>query len=229
MNILKALAGGAKTSGRQTRPPSNVLPDLHAFVEVAIGKTTARHSIPIDAISADTLTTRVFAGLYLGASADFLYTNPAGKFRFSTVCTALDIQSAHFKIPAAVKTIELYGAKRSAVRLDSLLPVRWRYAPGGTGNGEFLKASMSDLSRGGASLVVGRELRVGSQVEVCFALKTTTSPLTVLSEVMRAAKIQTSGKISAGIRFLDVDAAGERVIDEFIDALQTLRRDRGVV
>ncbi len=88
---------------------------------------------------------------------------------------------------------------------------------------------MMDVSRGGASLVVGRELKPGTQVEVRFMIESKDQPLTEIGQVVRAAKIETSDRNSAGIRFLAVDPEDERMLDEFIVERQQLRRSRGIV
>jgi hypothetical protein len=212
------------------RPPSfDSLPELHSFVDVALGGERHRHSISVDAIGPDGLTTRPIDGLQTGMSADFLYKNISGRFRFATVCDSVDERHAHFRPPTTVKTIVLFGSKRRAVRLDAVLPVDWRYAPDGAGFGDYLKGSLSDLSKSGAWLIVGRELKTGTQVELRFSLKASMAPLVIISDVVRTAKIESSGKNSAGIRFRDVDSASEGAINDFILERQMQRRDRGLV
>jgi c-di-GMP-binding flagellar brake protein YcgR len=107
--------------------------------------------------------------------------------------------------------------------------VQWRYAPDGEGYGPFLDASMMDLSRGGASLVVGRELKVGSRVEVRFVLKSKSEPFVELCQVVRAAKIETSDKNAAGIQFMEIDRQNEQILAGFVTERQALRRSRGVI
>jgi c-di-GMP-binding flagellar brake protein YcgR len=88
---------------------------------------------------------------------------------------------------------------------------------------------MMDLSRGGASLVVSREIKVKAQVEVRFTLKTGAKPFVEVCEVVRATRIETSDKYGAGIRFLEIDAQDERTLVAFLEERQKRRRERGVV
>jgi hypothetical protein len=229
MNILRML--------RRTRPDSpgtvvslrEKLPSVNAFVDVAIGGSLNRESVPVNEITANAIVTRRPNGLQPGESADFLYSNAFGRFRFTTVCASVDGKVAHFELPESIKTLESYGDRRTSERVPWVLPVQWRYAPGGAGYGDFLPGSLVDISRGGASLVVGRELKPGSQVELRFALKSQQEPFVELCQVVRAAKIETSDKNAAGIRFLDIDPKDERILGEYLDERLTLRRDRGVV
>jgi c-di-GMP-binding flagellar brake protein YcgR len=161
--------------------------------------------------------------------ADFLYSNGRGKFRFYAECRYVNDVAATFALPTTIRTIETYSERRSSARVPWVIPVQWRYAPGGEGYGDFLAASMMDLSQGGASLVVGRELKPGAQVEVRFTLKSPSEPLVEVGQVVRAAKIETSNRSAAGIRFLDVGRENERILSEFVSERQALRRERGVV
>lgn len=212
-------------------PARSTLPELNGFVDVAVGGARERQSIPIDRLSKESFSTRLLPGLAAGVSADFVYTNSIGKFRFAVVCDSVDDAQAHFKLPERVKTIANFSTQRSAMRLDSIVPTLWRYAPGGEGNGPFLKGSLTDLSVVGASLVVGRDLKVGSQVEVRFTLESSPEPINIIGEVMRATKIQIGSveKSATGIRFHDVGPGGEQAIDKFIHGRQADRRDRGMI
>jgi len=220
--------------GGRARPNASAelrekLPEVNAFVEIAIDGSSQRESVSINEINPNGVVTRHLAGLGPGVAADFLYTNAAGRFRFATVCAKVDATAAWFDFPTSIKTIESFANRRTAARVPWVIPVQWRYAPDGQGYGEFLTASLVDLSRGGASLVVGRELKAGAQVEVRFVLKSKTEPLVELCQVVRAAKIEKSDKNAAGIRFLEVDPADERILVDFVGEQQMLRRDRGVV
>jgi len=229
MKFFRTVGPKSRARTSSSGVPREVLPDLHAFVDVALGGDHRRESISIDGFGFDTFTIRVIPGLGIGRRAYFFYRNNIGEFRFSAVCTGLDERKARFTIPASVETIATYGGKRTSVRLQSILPIHWRYAPGGLGNGQFFKASMSDLSLGGAALVVARELPAGTQVEVSFTLKTSPRPLLAVSEVMRAAKIEASGKNLVGIRFVNLHVSVGQAINKFIHERQILRRNRGMV
>lgn len=228
MNFLKVVfRGSARFAPKLTL--TQQLPLVNSFVEIALNGSRRSISVPIDAIDDNGLTTRQLADLRPGSSADFVYTNEVGRFHFKTVCSQVEESAAIFALPAEIKTIESFDDRRQSARVPWLIPVEWRYAPDGVGYGEFLKASMMDLSGGGASLVVGRELKPGSQVEVRFTLKSKTEPFVELCHVVRAAKIETSDKNAAGIRFVQIDAADERVLNEFVLERQALRRERGVI
>jgi hypothetical protein len=229
MNLLRLLGLGKPSDEDDDRRMRQQLPLVNSFVEIALAGSRGRISVPISDITRETLVTRPVAGITPGIAADFLYTNDIGKFRFATVCSAVDTDATIFALPTTIKTIQSFGDRRSASRVPWLIPVQWRYAPDGVGYGPFLDASMMDLSRGGASLVVGRELKAGSQVEVRFSLKSKEEPFIELCQVVRAAKIETSDKNAAGIRFVEIDRENERILSEFVNERQALRRDRGVV
>ena len=209
------------------------LPAAHTFVDLALPRGIAG-SVSIDAIGAKTFVTTIVHGIETGSVAVFTYTNSVGKFRFTTKCIAVKGPQAHFDLPKTIETLqklEASGAgaqKRTNVRLDTVVPSHWRYAPGGRGSGEFMRASVTDISRTGASLICDRELSKGSQVEVRLSLNTTSQPMTILGEVMRASKIERSGKMSLGLRFLGMTLADDRTIMDFINKRQAERRSRGL-
>ncbi|GAC1544771.1 MAG: hypothetical protein NVS2B17_26300 [Candidatus Velthaea sp.] len=209
------------------------LPALHAFVDISMPRGLSG-SVSIDAIAPKTIATAVVPGLTVGSVAIFVYTNPAGKFRFATKCIAITGSQAIFDLPKSIETLQrASGAgdgaqKRTTVRLDTTVPAQWRYASGGKGNGEFMRGSLTDISRSGASLISDREISKGSQVEVRLALNSDSAPLMLLSEVMRTSKIERSGKHSLGLRFHGMSQADDRAVMEFINKRQAERRSRGL-
>lgn len=205
------------------------LPEINSFVEISLGACATRESVAVNDVSAGHLVTRISAGMFPGVVADFLYINGAGKYRFATICKHVDAEQAFFELPASIKTLESFADRRTDLRVPWVIPVQWRYAPDGKGYGEFLSASMMDLSRGGTSLVVGRELKVGAQVEVRFTLKSKAAPLVELCQVVRAAKIETSDRNAAGIKFIEIDPADAEMLSTFVYERQSERRDRGIV
>jgi hypothetical protein len=225
----RTLGFGIRSRRNVTLQTLAKFPEIHSFVEIGIGGRTERESVAVNEITPAYVATRPVAGMLVGAVADFLYINPTGKFRFSTVCTRIGAEQAYFKLPTEIKTIENFADRRTYVRVACVIPVQWRYAPDGQGYGEFLAASMMDISRGGASLVVGRELKVGSQVEVRFTLKSKAVPVVEVCQVMRAAKIETSDRNAAGIRFIEIDHSEAEMLSTFVHERQTQRRDRGIV
>jgi hypothetical protein len=229
MNILRALRAGL----RSVRGPSGSLveqlPEVNAFVEVAVGGSGRRESVSVNGVDAADIITRRPSGLAVGEPADFLYTNAIGRFRFSTVCRKIEGDDAHFALPESIKTLASFRYRRGAERVSWVVPVEWRYAPDGAGYGRYLAGSMIDLSRTGASLVVGRALKAGTQVEVRFALNPKYDPFVELCEVVRSAKIERSEKNAAGIRFIEIDPSDERTLLDILHERQTVRRNRGVV
>jgi hypothetical protein len=230
MNIFKALGLKGKGNSGVARPNlTDKLPEVNAFVDLAFGGHSLRESVPINDVNRDGLTVRRLDGIEPGTTGDFLYVNPLGRFRFATVCSKVQDKEAWFEMPASIKTIERFSARRMAERVPWVLPVQWRYAPDGAGYGNFLPASMMDLSRGGASLAVGRELKVGSKVEVKFTLDAENKPFIQVCEVMRATRIETSDKYGAGIAFVELDGKSQKILNDYLFERQKLRRERGVV
>ncbi len=92
-----------------------------------------------------------------------------------------------------------------------------------------MRASLTDISRSGASLIVDREREdVEPCVETSFCVSTAAAPLVLLGEVMRSAGIESSKKISLGLRFDGVKPEEDRAIMEFINKRQAERRNRGL-
>jgi c-di-GMP-binding flagellar brake protein YcgR len=118
--------------------------------------------------------------------------------------------------------------QRATVRLDVTVPGQWRYAAGGKATGEYLRGALTDLSRTGASLTVEREAKMGTQIELKFSIGTSAQPMVMLCQVMRASKIEASGKMSLGLRFHGVTPDEDRAIMEFINKRQAERRSRGL-
>jgi hypothetical protein len=228
MNIFRALRQRGKGLD-ETPELREKLPQINAFVDIGMDGGRDRKSVSVSDITAKGLVTGCPDGLAAGATADFLYINDLGRFRFATVCRSIEGGHAVFDLPTSIKTIESFAYRRTAPRVPWVIPVEWRYAPDGNGYGEFLPASMKDLSRGGASLVVGRELKEGTRIEVRFVLKSKAKPLVEICQVVRAAKIERSDRNAAGIAFIGVDSEDARALSEFINERQSIRRDRGVV
>jgi c-di-GMP-binding flagellar brake protein YcgR len=118
--------------------------------------------------------------------------------------------------------------KRQSVRLDALVSAQWRFAPGGKGSGEFTRCSIRDISRGGCSVILDRELKHGATIEVRLMLRADVAPLTLLAEVMRHQQIPQSGKHSHGVRFHGVRPDEDQAIVEFINRRQSDLRNRGL-
>jgi len=209
-------------------PPSR-LPQANSFVDVVVGGRQSR-SVSVESVGPRGVVTRDVLGR-AGETAVILYNTPTGRFRASTKVLSATATSTHFDLP---KRIELLGAaatgaqKRSSVRLDTLVQGAWRFAPGGKGHGEFHRATIRDISRGGCSLIVGRMIKGGSTVEVLIPLKADAAPLVFLGEIVRHEQIKQSGKHSHGVRFHGVTPVEDHAIVDFINRKQAELRNRGL-
>ncbi len=208
------------------------LPQINAFVELTIIGGGPKGSVTVESVGARTMTVSALPGMRVGMTGVFVYGNPAGRFRFSSKIAAVSPTGAVFALPSKIETIQAFAGggaqKRASVRLDATVPCMWRLAHAGRGTGEFSRASLTDISRTGASLIVDRELKKGAHVEVKFAVNSAAAPLMLLGEVMRASKIEASKKNSLGLRFEGLKAEEDRAIMEFINKRQAERRSRGL-
>jgi hypothetical protein len=220
--MFKTLFGGKPTI------PATRLPQPHTFVDVVVGGRQSR-SVTVDSVGPKGLVTRDVLGRP-GEAAVILYTTSSGRFRAATKILAVNAAATHFELP---KRVELVGAatgsqKRSSVRLDTLVQGAWRFAPGGKGRGEFVRATVRDISRGGCSLIVDLAVKGGSQVEVRIPLKPDSPPIVLLGEVVRHQEIKASGKHSHGLRFHGVTPEEDHAIVDFINRKQAELRNRGL-
>jgi hypothetical protein len=206
------------------------LPQLNSFVALAMTGSGPRGSVCIETLTDRNFTVTALPGTSTGAVGVFTYENAVGKFRFPAKCVALRNGIATFAIPERIEALHVFASAqhRDAIRLDATVTARWRFAPGGRGSGEFARASLTDISRTGASLIVDREIRRGTYLETCFAISPAAPPLVLLGEVMRSSGIESSKKISLGLRFNAVKPAEDRAITEFINKRQAERRNRGL-
>ncbi len=220
--MLKGLFGG------RNKVPATRLPAPNAFVDAAVGGRPAR-SVSVESVGAKGIVTREVLGRP-GESAVLIYATAQGRFRAATRIAAAGGGSTHFDVP---KRVDLVGAasgaqKRSSVRLDTIVPGAWRLAPGGKGQGEFLRGTVRDISRGGCALIADRALKGGSMVEVRLALRGDAAPVVLLGEVMRHEEIPTSRKHSHGLRFHGVRPEEDRAIVDFINRKQADLHSRGL-
>jgi hypothetical protein len=220
--MFKALFGS-----HATIPPTK-LPQINSHVDVVVGGRQAR-SVTVEAAGPKGIVTRDVVGRP-GEGAVIIYTTNAGRFRCATKITAVSHTSTQFEFP---KRVDLVGAatgaqKRSSVRLDTLVPGQWRFAPGGKGTGEFVRATIRDISRGGCSLITDRAIKMQAMVEVRLALRAEVPPVILLGEVMRHEEIKTSGKHSHGLRFHGLRPEEDHAIIDFINRKQTELRNRGL-
>ena len=214
--------------GRSAAVTPSKLPQLHSFVEAIVGGRAAR-SVTVESVSAKGLTTSGAIGR-AGESAVILYTAGSNRYRMETKVAAATATTTQFEAPRRVSLVSAASGsqKRQNVRLDAIVTGEWRFAPGSVGVGEFAKATIRDISRGGCSLILDRELKPHATVEVRMKLRPDADPLTLLGEVMRHEKIQHSGKFSHGLRFQGLRPGEDQAIIEFINRRQSELRSRGL-
>ena len=220
--IFKALFGG---SGGGL--PATKLPQINSFIDVIVAGRPAR-SVTVESVGGKGIATRESLGR-AGETAVLLYTTPAGRFRAASKVLSASGSATIFELP---KKVALVGAatgaqKRQSVRLDALVIGQWRFAPGGKGIGDFVRATVRDISRGGCSLITDRAMKHGTMVEVKMDLSSGTA-LVLLGEVMRHEEIKTSGKQSHGLRFHGIRPEEDQAIVDFINRKQTDLRNRGL-
>lgn len=230
--MFKAFGFGGGKSPAETLKPK--LPQSHSLVELTVTGGGPRGSTTFEALHEKVFTVHALPGMHAGQTAVFVYQNPAGKFRFSARCQLVKGQHAVFVLPTRIDTLAANAAgsagaqKRQTVRLDATVPAMWRFAMNGKGMGDFVRGALTDISRTGASLICDREIRRGNGVEVKFQTSSSQAPFVLLGEVMRASKIETSGKFSLGLMFHGVTPEQDRAIMEFINKRQSERRSRGL-
>ena len=224
--MLRMLGIGPKPVSQQLKLK---LPPVNEFVDLVMTGGGPRGSVCVESVDR-TIAVRALTGTKIGGTGVFNYNNVIGRFRFSAKCVAVRGPLAVFALPDHVETLQIFSGaqQRAAVRLDATVPAQWRFAPGGKGAGDWTRGSLTDISRSGASLIVDREVKKGTYVEVRFAVSTAASPLALLGEVMRCAALESSKKVSLGLRFHGVKLEEDRSIMEFINKRQAERRNRGL-
>jgi len=224
--IFKAIFGGSSS-----RVPATKLPSVHAFVDVAVAGRPVR-SVSVEAVDGKGIVTRDVLGR-AGEPAIFVYSNEHGKYRFGTRIVRAKDGETEFEPPKRVDTVGTSGGgggaqKRASVRLDAIVPGQWRFAPQGKGIGDFVRANIRDISRGGCSLIVDRHIKGGTTLEVRLQLRSDRPVLAVLGEVMRTEPIAGTGRFSHGLRFHGVTPEEDHAILDFINRKQTELRNRGL-
>jgi hypothetical protein len=227
MIVMRMLGLARKPLSEQLK---RKLPAVNAFVDLAMTARGPRGSVCVESLDERAISVTLIPGIAPAVTGVFNYQNVHGRFRFSAKCLAVRGAQAVFAVPDRVETVQIFSAERqrAAVRLDATVPAQWRYAPAGKGTGDYTRASITDISRSGASLIVDRDVKTGTYVETRFAVSTAATPLVILGEVMRSEKLDQSKKISLGLRFHGVKAEDDRAIMEFINKRQAERRNRGL-
>lgn len=208
--------------------PLSKLPQLHSFVDVSIAGRPAK-SLSVESNGPKNIVTGD-AGAQSG-TAIFTYATPSGKYRFATRIVGQRGAMTVYEMPKRIDTLSAAAAgaqKRSAVRLDTIVAGMWRPAKGGKGMGEFTKANLRDISRGGCSVIIDTSMPKGAQMEVKLNLAIGAPPVQLLGEVMRVEQVKTSGKYSHGLKFLGMTPAEDQAIMGFINRRQAELRSRGL-
>jgi c-di-GMP-binding flagellar brake protein YcgR len=213
-------------SAKKTTLPEEKLPQLHSFVDVAVGGRAAR-SVSVEAVSAEHIAVGDVVGRK-GERGVFVYQTSQGKFRFASTVSDAREGLTYFDPPSRIETIAGGAQKRSSVRIDTLLNGQWRMAPGGKGVGEFMKGSIRDISRGGCAIITDRQCKVGQTLEVKMTLNASAPPVIVLGEIMRVEQIPTSGKFSHGLRFHGITPIEDHAILDYINRRTAELRNRGL-
>jgi c-di-GMP-binding flagellar brake protein YcgR len=223
--LLQLLGFRPRQSASQLREQ---LPALHSFIDAAV-RGGARGQVCFEGLGPKSITTTVMPGMQAGQSVTFTYTNASGKYSFTSTVVAVNGGQATLKVPNTVKALQVFaGARqRAGVRVDTTVNVQWRFTPAGKITTDFKKATISDLSRGGAQLTVDRELKAGSKVDVNVPLDPGGPPALVQAEVRRADKTK-SGKFNAGLRFIGLKPETDQAISGFIARRQRDLRNRGL-
>ncbi|MEO9170061.1 MAG: PilZ domain-containing protein [Candidatus Baltobacteraceae bacterium] len=222
--MFKAMFGG-----KPENVPLEKLPQLHSVIDVIVAGRPARQVV-VEAVSGRGIVTKECLGR-VGESAIIVYGANAGRFRAQTKIASATATSTQFEIPVKFALIGavLSEQKRSSVRMDTLVVGAWRSAPSGLGVGEFARATIRDISRGGCSLICARELKLGTIVEIQMPMRGGgAAPLTLLGEVMRHEPVLQSGKHSHGLRFQGMRPDEDQAIIDFINRKQTELRNRGL-
>ena len=222
--MLRSLFRG--NNDKRARIPEEQLPVLHSFVDVTVPGRKAR-SVAVEEITSRAIVLGDVLGR-VGERASVVYETPAGRFRFASAIVGLRSGMTVFQAPSRVQTLAGGTQKRSAVRIDVLIPGGWRLAPSGQGVGDFRRGNVRDVSRGGCALIMDRQCKLGQMLEVQLFLRQGEAPLTALGEVMRCEQIPASGKFSHGVRFHALRAEEDHAIMEFINNKLADLRNRGL-
>ncbi|MBV8356145.1 MAG: PilZ domain-containing protein [Candidatus Eremiobacteraeota bacterium] len=167
-----------------------------------------------------------------GAIYVITYNTHSGQHRFAAKCLSASDEGLLFAYPRAIDTLvgSPKAAGRQTLRLQTTVRGEWRLAKGGKGEGRFIRGTVGDISRSGASLICDVELRPGTEVELRLAFSALAQPLELLADVVRASKpAETSHKTLHGLHFRGLTVDDDRTIMEYINRRQAERRARGLV
>jgi hypothetical protein len=214
----------SKSPGPAPGANTAALPLANDFVNVIVpGMRT--QSVPVEDINSETLVIRRMAGIVLGTAAIFDFRNGYGHFRFTAHCRETNANYTIVAVPAEIREIERFG--ESPNRLATLVKVRWRYAPDGKGNGNFINDTMIGLNLEGGSLLFVRDLRPGTLIEVEIQLEGSET-CTRIAKIRKMEKVQIesgtfkkkAAKFRGELEFVKDDLQESQKIDGFIAGCQ---------
>ena len=218
--------GKKAPSGKELRA---MLPSLHSFIDVNV-RNGPKGSVCFENAGSKTFTTSVLPGMAPGQQASFNYSNTGGKYRFNASIKTVDDKQATFDLPSKIETVQKFGGsrKRTTVRIDTTVPIQWRYGSTGKIESEWQKGVLSDISRTGSSLAADREIKSGNIIELKIPLAQDGTPILVRADARRVDKIENTAKYNVGLAFHPLKADAERAIIEFINRRQVDLRNRGL-
>jgi hypothetical protein len=226
MALLEKLGLKKPPTPKQMR---ELLPALHSFVDIAV-KNGPKGSVCFENAGVKTFITSALPGMAVGQSANFLYANAGGRYRFSAVITGVDGRQASFAMPARIETVQKFAGARSRTmaRIDTTVSAQWRYAPVGKIETEWQKGVVSDISRTGCSLATDKPIKVGNLLELKARILANGDSIFLRAEAMRIEPIPGTKRHNVGLKFAAGAPDADRAILEFINRRQTELRGRGL-
>jgi c-di-GMP-binding flagellar brake protein YcgR len=226
MGFLGFLGLKKAPSPKQLR---EMLPSLLSFVDVAV-RNGPKGLVCFENAGIKTFITSVLPGMSPGQQVSFNYSNAGGKYRFTSSVKAVDAKQATFDVPGKIETVQKYAGshKRTNVRIDTTVPIQWRYSSDGKIESTWQKGVLSDISRTGSSLATDKTIKTGNVLELKIPLSPSGAPTTVKAEAKRVEKIEGTQKFNVGLLFQRLSPEAERAVIDFINRRQVDLRNRGL-
>src|SRR5665213_1778490 len=135
--------------------PKPASAQLNSFVDLTITGGGPRGSVCVETLTERSMGVGALPGTKPGGTGVFSYSNAVGRFRFSAKCVELRGGNAFFAIPERIETLQIFSgaSQRTAVRIDATVPAQWRFAPSGKGSGDYVRGSLTDISRSARSAI----------------------------------------------------------------------------
>jgi hypothetical protein len=208
-----------------------MVPAINTFVHVVISGRSVQ-DVPIDEISSTKFVTRPMQNIEIGTSAIVDYENTAGHFRFASTCIEANTVFTSFSIPREIREIGTYI--RSANLLEAMVRIKWRYAPDGAGYGYFSDDTFTSISNDGATMILPRNVKLGTLLEVqIYLAKSTAIRIAKITSIKKV--IITSGvfqrsleKFEVVMDFVHDRKLNDREIADYINGRQTGYRKRAM-